>query len=160
MFRGGAERTGVPKVYDDEAPAVRYLRRVRNCAALLLNRDMLSSNSLLSLDPDILLLIFESAYAKGCLQPLSMTCRWIRQLSLPVLFARICLWPRALTPQRFPLSTVRPYIRFVLVLKVSMQLTDASTELSRSSTIASPTTTYGGPTFVAPLKTMPSTSSS
>ena len=76
-----------------------------------------SSDILSRLDDDSLLELFEYARTRGSLRPLSLTCKWIRELCKPILFRRCCLRMEYRFNARYSIpETIWPHVRYVLVI--------------------------------------------
>ncbi|KAI9067433.1 hypothetical protein FKP32DRAFT_1553687, partial [Trametes sanguinea] len=71
--------------------------------------------SLLRLDDDVLLQIFEELRPQHGLQPLSLTCKWVRESAKPVLFRSSRQAASGMTWEEFVPRQLWPYIRELLL---------------------------------------------
>lgn len=79
------------------------------------NTTLTTSKTLLSLNYDVLHLIVELVRTRYFLRPLASTCRLMRHLCMPVLFARIYLHLRVITPGDFIPDSLGPHVRCVRI---------------------------------------------
>ncbi|KAL1949970.1 hypothetical protein VTO73DRAFT_8851 [Trametes versicolor] len=73
--------------------------------------------SLRHLHPDVLLEVFELLRPNHQLQPLSLTCKWIRDACMPILFRDCVVWSYAFDKSETPVflpQSIWPYVRTLM----------------------------------------------